>query len=150
MPYPNRRQFVLAGTAAGVAVAMDGQLAAFAQDGDKPTIRVGSKPFTESALLGEVIAQLMEDAGYPVERQLNLGGTAVVHEGMVQDELDAYVEYTGTALLAVLGMEAPDSAVALDASPAACAPPPGRMRCTAWWLMPTPRSSGWSGSSHGG
>lgn len=115
-----RRQFVIAGASASTVLAAT--RGALAQDGDKPTIRVGSKPFTESALLGEVIAQLMEDAGYPVERQLNLGGTAVVHEGMVQDELDAYVEYTGTALLAILGMEAPESAaVNPEASPAASA-----------------------------
>lgn len=87
-----------------------------AQGADLPTVRVGSKPFTESAVLGEIIGLLMEDAGYPVDRQLNLGGTAVVHEGMIQDELDVYVEYTGTALLAILGQDLPESTDSPEAS----------------------------------
>jgi glycine betaine/choline ABC-type transport system substrate-binding protein len=123
MKHISRRNFLVTGAAAGAALAtMGGSSAAFAQDDDKPTVRIGSKPFTESALLGEVIALLLEDAGYPVERQLNLGGTAVVHEGMIQDELDVYIEYTGTALLAVLGMELPEST---DSSEAAASPNAG-------------------------
>jgi osmoprotectant transport system substrate-binding protein len=102
------RRHVIGGASAALAVTVLGRSGAVMAQ-DKPTIRVGSKPFTESALLGEVIALLMEDAGYQVERQLNLGGTAVVHEGMIQDELDVYVEYTGTALLAILNQPLPES-----------------------------------------
>lgn len=119
----NRRQ-VIGGASAGLAIAALGSAPDVMAQDDKPTIRVGSKPFTESAILGEVIGLLMEDAGYQVERQLNLGGTAVVHEGMLQDELDTYVEYTGTALLAILGMDLPESLASgeePEASPAASA-----------------------------
>lgn len=76
-----------------------------AQDEDLPTVGVGSKDFTEQIVLAEMVALLLEDAGYPVDRQINLGGTVVVHQALVNDEIQVYVEYTGTALLAILGME---------------------------------------------
>ncbi len=79
-----------------------------AQD-DKPTVTVGSKDFTESIILAEMVALLLEDNGYTVERQLNLGGTAVVHEALVSGEIDIYVEYTGTGLLAILGQDLPEA-----------------------------------------
>jgi glycine betaine/choline ABC-type transport system substrate-binding protein len=91
---------------------------AAAQD-DKPTITVGSKDFTESIILAEIVAALLEDAGYTVERQLNLGGTAVVHQALVSGDVDVYVEYTGTGLLAILGQELPET----SATPAAGASP---------------------------
>ena len=78
-----------------------------AQDDDKPTISVGSKNFTEQIILGEMVSLMLEDAGYEVERNLNLGGLAVVHESLVNGEIDVYVEYTGTGLVAVLGMDVP-------------------------------------------
>ena len=74
---------------------------------DLPTIVVGSKDFTEQIIVSEMVAHLLEDAGYPVERQLNLGGTLVAHEALVNGDIDVYVEYTGTGLLAILGMELP-------------------------------------------
>jgi glycine betaine/choline ABC-type transport system substrate-binding protein len=89
---------------------------AAAQD-DKPTIRVGSKDFTESILLAEMVSLMLEDHGYTVERKINLGGTAVVHQALVNDEVDIYVEYTGTGLLAILGMEMPETDGG-DATPA--------------------------------
>jgi glycine betaine/choline ABC-type transport system substrate-binding protein len=81
-----------------------------AQDEDKPTVTVGSKDFTESILLAHMVASLLEDNGYTVERQINLGGTTVAHQALVNDEIDIYVEYTGTGLLAILGMEMPEAA----------------------------------------
>jgi len=72
-----------------------------AQDGEKPTVRLGSKGFTEHLIITEMMALLLEDAGYEVE-QTNLENTAIVHQALVSDEIDAYVEYTGTALTAVL------------------------------------------------
>jgi len=72
-----------------------------AQDGDKPSVRLGSKGFTEHLIITEMMALLLEDEGYEVE-QTNLENTAIVHQALVSDEVDAYVEYTGTALTAVL------------------------------------------------
>ncbi len=78
-----------------------------AQDDDKPTVSVGSKNFTEQIILGEMLSLMLEDKGYDVDRNLNLGGLAVVHESLVNGELDVYVEYTGTGLVAVLGEDVP-------------------------------------------
>jgi glycine betaine/choline ABC-type transport system substrate-binding protein len=64
---------------------------------------VASKNFTEQVLLGEIIAQFIEQkAGLHVERKLNLGGTLLAHEALKQGSIDLYPEYTGTALTAVL------------------------------------------------
>jgi osmoprotectant transport system substrate-binding protein len=65
-------------------------------------IRVGSKDFTEQLILGEIYALVLEDAGYQVERKLNLGGTPVAQAALESGEIDLYPEYTGTGLLTVL------------------------------------------------
>jgi len=66
------------------------------------TVRVGSKNFSESVLLGEIVAQKLEGAGVTVDRRANLGGTFVCHQALVSGDLDVYVEYTGTAFSAIL------------------------------------------------
>lgn len=68
-------------------------------------VTVGSKNFTEQLILGEMYAQILEAQGIEVERALNLGGTAVAHEALVNGEIDLYPEYTGTGLLTILEME---------------------------------------------
>jgi osmoprotectant transport system substrate-binding protein len=65
-------------------------------------IKVGSKDFTEQFILSEMYALVLEKAGYPVERKLNLGGTPVAQASLVSGEIDLYPEYTGTGLLTVL------------------------------------------------
>jgi len=71
----------------------------------EPTVvRVGCKNFTEQEILGELVAQLIErHTGLTVERRFGLGGTDICHAALVAGQLDMYVEYTGTALLNVLG-----------------------------------------------
>ena len=66
-------------------------------------ITIGSKFFTEQVVLAELLAQHIEaKTGIPVIRKTNLGGTLLVHKALLAGELDLYVEYTGTALTAVL------------------------------------------------
>ena len=66
-------------------------------------ITVGSKNFTEQVILGEIVAQHLEHRlGRHVDRQLNLGGTLLVHQALVNGDIDLYPEYTGTALTAIL------------------------------------------------
>src|SRR5260370_22650597 len=66
-------------------------------------ITIGSKFFTEQVILAELLAQHIEaKTGIPVIRKTNLGGTLLVHKALLADQLDLYVEYTGTALTAVL------------------------------------------------
>jgi osmoprotectant transport system substrate-binding protein len=78
----------------------------------KPRLTIGSKFFTEQVILAELLAQHIEArTGIPVERKTNLGGTLLVHKALLAGDLDLYVEYTGTALTAVLNEPlAPDSA----------------------------------------
>jgi len=76
--------------------------AAAAACGRGNRIVVCSKNFTESILLGEIVAQRLEAAGIAVDRRFNLGGTFVCHEALVAGQVDAYVEYTGTAYAAIL------------------------------------------------
>ena len=64
---------------------------------------VASKNFTEQAVLGELLAQRIERAAHlPVERRLYLAGTYICHQALLAGRADLYVEYTGTALTAVL------------------------------------------------
>ena len=66
-------------------------------------IVIGSKNFTEQLVLGELIAQLLEhSAGLAVERRFYLAGTYVCHQALLARRIDCYVEYTGTALTAIL------------------------------------------------
>ncbi|MBA3769470.1 MAG: ABC transporter permease/substrate-binding protein [Blastocatellia bacterium] len=64
-------------------------------------IVVASKDFTESVILAEILAQMLEREGITVERQLELGGN-IPHDGLLTGSLDVYPEYTGTAYTAIL------------------------------------------------
>jgi glycine betaine/choline ABC-type transport system substrate-binding protein len=67
------------------------------------TIRVGSKNFTEQVVLGEIIAQHLENRLHEkVARSLNLGGTLLAQQALINREIDLYPEYSGTALAMVL------------------------------------------------
>lgn len=66
---------------------------------------VGSKAFTEQRILGAILIALLEKNGFQVEDKTGLGGTVVVREALLNKQIDIYVEYTGTALLALLKHE---------------------------------------------
>lgn len=70
-------------------------------DSDKTTIRVGSKDFTEGLIVSEIYALALEKAGFQVERTFDIAGS-LVHTSLINDEIDLYPEYTGTALLSIL------------------------------------------------
>ncbi|MEE9133472.1 MAG: glycine betaine ABC transporter substrate-binding protein [Gemmatimonadota bacterium] len=66
-------------------------------------IVVASKNFTEQTILAELVAQQIERrTGLEVKRRFFLGGTFVCHRAITSGEIDIYVEYTGTALAAIL------------------------------------------------
>jgi osmoprotectant transport system permease protein len=95
------------------AVLVAGALAPAAAAADETPIRVGSKSFTESYILGEIVAQLIEQAGEArAERRLGLGGTGIVYGALTSGDVDIYVEYTGTISRMIL--KAP-SVTTLDA-----------------------------------
>src|SRR5207247_1615479 len=87
---------------AGAALGMT-QVAGCGGSKTDRTIVVGSKNFTEQVILGELLAQQIEArTDLRVARKLNLGGTFICHQALMAGQIGAYVEYTGTALTAIL------------------------------------------------
>jgi len=78
-------------------------------------IVVGSKNFTESVILGELIAQKLEANGCTADRRLNMGGTFVCDTAVRTGSIDAYVEYSGTALTAILKQPSLNDRARVDA-----------------------------------
>src|SRR6478736_8133510 len=78
---------------------------AFAGQASAQTFKVGSKNFTEQFIVAELYAAALEQAGFKVERKINLGGTLVAHEALRTGGIDLYPEYTGTGLSAVMKRE---------------------------------------------
>lgn len=69
---------------------------------EKPTVVIGSKLFQESYILAHMAAIMLEDAGYETDVIEGLGGTFVNYEALKKDEINTYVEYTGTAYSQIL------------------------------------------------
>lgn len=65
------------------------------------TIKVGSKDFTENLVVAEIYALALENNNYHVERIFNIS-SSLIHNAIVNNEIDIYPEYTGTGLLAIL------------------------------------------------
>src|SRR5687767_2046407 len=70
--------------------------------GGRERVVIGSKAFTESIILGEIVAQWLEANGVAVERHFNLGATNISFEAIRSGAIDLYPEYTGTGLIAIL------------------------------------------------
>ena len=70
------------------------------------TVVIGSKNFTEEFILGQVYAQALKAAGYNVKTQLNLGSEQIAFKAVKSGQVDAYPEYTGTALTSFFGEKA--------------------------------------------
>src|ERR1700675_4361622 len=82
------------------ALLLHGSGVSAAQDG---IIRVGSKSFTESYILAEIAAQVIEQTGEArVERRLGLGGTGITYRAIASGAIDLYPEYTGTLARIIL------------------------------------------------
>ncbi|MEC9252487.1 MAG: glycine betaine ABC transporter substrate-binding protein, partial [Pseudomonadota bacterium] len=93
-----------------ITVALLGWLGSVASE----PIVVASKNFTESYLLGEMIAQRLEQAGFEVDRRFGLGGTLICYEALVAAEIDVYVEYSGTLEQTILKLGKRTSIDGLD------------------------------------
>jgi glycine betaine/choline ABC-type transport system substrate-binding protein len=72
------------------------------------TVTIGSKNFTEEFILGQIYAQALKAAGYNVKTQLNLGSEQIALRAVKSGQVDAYPEYTGTALTSFFKVKAPD------------------------------------------
>ena len=66
---------------------------------DPDVVRVGSKAFTEGALLGYMELLVLQGAGLKVEDRIEMGPTLIVRQALLYADIDTYVEYTGTALV---------------------------------------------------
>jgi osmoprotectant transport system substrate-binding protein len=67
------------------------------------SLTVGSKNFTEQLVLGELLAQYLgRFCALPIDRRFYLAGTYICHQALLGGRIDMYVEYTGTALVAIL------------------------------------------------
>lgn len=91
-----RRRRIAGAAVAGLCCALLGPFAA------AQPIVIGSKTFTESYVLAEIMAQLLEAEGHEVERRFGFGGTRVVFEALRAGEVDIYPEYSGTITQAIL------------------------------------------------
>lgn len=89
--------------------------AAVAAEKQKPVV-VGSKKFTESVILADAIAGLVQASGTPAVHRRELGGTRILWNALLAGEIDAYPEYTGTITGEILSSEAPSGAAALAAA----------------------------------
>src|SRR5215216_982559 len=69
------------------------------------TLTIGSKNFTEQKILGEIYAQALEAGGYKIRKRLDLGSEKVAFRAVKAGRIDAYPEYTGTALTTFFGIK---------------------------------------------
>ena len=84
----------------GTALATAGALTlAGCSEQETPILKVGSKDFTESMILAEMMALMAEAEGITVQRAIPYGTAAVTFEGLKQGKIDAYPEYNGTGLV---------------------------------------------------
>ncbi|MDQ3850578.1 MAG: hypothetical protein M3296_08200 [Actinomycetota bacterium] len=74
----------------------------------KVSLKVGSKNFTEQFVLGEIYAQALKAAGYKVKKDLNIGSELIAYKALRGGNIDAYPEYTGTALTSFFKVKIPD------------------------------------------
>jgi osmoprotectant transport system permease protein len=79
------------------------------------TVVVGSKRFTESYILGEIVRQTLQGAGIPAEHRQGLGNTAILEQALATGAVDVYPEYTGTIVRELLKREGQPSLDELNA-----------------------------------
>jgi osmoprotectant transport system permease protein len=72
------------------------------QSRPEEVVTIGSKKFTESVVLGELVRASIQSTGLPVVHRAELGGTRILWEALKRGEIDAYVDYTGTIRLEIL------------------------------------------------
>lgn len=81
----------------------------------KSEVVVGSKVFTESVILGDMLQALGEHAGAKVEHKAELGGTQILWQALLKGDIDAYVEYSGTLKEEIFSAEKPSNLAQITA-----------------------------------
>jgi len=82
---------------------------------DAQQIKVGSKRFTESYVLGEIAKKMLENAGFDVEHKQGMGGTIIVWNALTNGDVAIYPDYTGTVQQTILKSKTPMTAAAMRA-----------------------------------
>jgi glycine betaine/choline ABC-type transport system substrate-binding protein len=95
------------GTGTSTSTASAGTIQSNPANNSK-TVTIGSKNFTEEFVLGQIYAQALKAAGYTVKTQLNLGSEQIALRALKSGQVDAYPEYTGTALTSFFKRKATD------------------------------------------
>ncbi len=103
------RNRALGATLAALALVAAACGSGESSDTEGPTIVVGATNFAEQEILGEIFAQALENAGYPVETKFQLGSREVVNPALKSGEIDLMAEYTGTLLTFEGGTSSTDS-----------------------------------------
>ncbi|MDE2093209.1 MAG: ABC transporter permease, partial [Burkholderiales bacterium] len=80
-----------------------------------PLVVVGSKRFTESYILGEIVRQTLQAQGIPAELRQGLGNTGILEQALESGAIDVYPEYTGTIAREILKSDAHLDLAALNA-----------------------------------
>lgn len=78
------------------------------ENASKPAIKLGTKNFTEALIIGEIYKQALQAAGYKVKPQFNLGSEQIAYKALKAGTIDAYPEYTGTALSSFFKVQTED------------------------------------------
>jgi glycine betaine/choline ABC-type transport system substrate-binding protein len=88
---------------------MTGSIGAVAAEDDTPTITIGGVGYTEQNIQIEMMALMLEDAGYEVERKPSIASEALLHQAHLSGDIDVSVQYTGSGLVGILGMDIPEA-----------------------------------------
>src|SRR3954452_9503484 len=76
-----------------ILMALPGRL--LAPEPERPIV-IGCKQDVEGQVLAEIMAQLLENRGFAIERRFSLGGTLICFEALERGSIDVYPEYSGT------------------------------------------------------
>lgn len=96
------------GSGTGTGGSSSGQVIEKNPENAGKSLTVGTKNFPEQYILGEIYKQALEAAGYKVKNEGSLGSEVVAYKALKQGEVDAYPEYTGTALTSFYKVKATD------------------------------------------
>lgn len=101
--HSRKRKKWTVGVVVALVVVLLGNSAYGALAKNDKMIRVGSKQYTEQLILGNMLSELIEkNTDLEVEKHLGAGGTQVLYSAMNSNDLDAYIEYTGTVYVDML------------------------------------------------
>ena len=84
-----------------------GATASVSAKDDKPTISIGGVGYTEQNIQIEMMALMLEDAGFKTETNPSIASEALLHQAHLSGDIDVSVQYTGSGLVGILGMDIP-------------------------------------------